>query len=90
MSRYEQVCDMLRQRRKMREKAIGADRRWTGEVEHLAVIQDALVELGPLFRHDVKECQVQMGGGIRGRPKDRERCILLQQYDWPLQSRLDA
>jgi hypothetical protein len=99
MSRYEQVCDMLRQRRVLREAAkadlvVGIWRdghRLFSEQEILAVLQDALIELGPLFRNDAKECSALMQE-TKGKQEERRRCLLVHQYEdaWPLQSELDA
>lgn len=91
MSRYEMVCDLLRQRRAERDRVREARAFWDGEKEFLAVIHDALIELGPLFEADAEECERLMAGE-NGSWRQRYECRLVQQRPdrWPLQSELDA
>lgn len=91
MSEYEVVCDLLRQRRAERRAMQEAGKKRYDDVEFLAVLQDALVELGPLFKHDVEECE-RLKSGHRGLAEQYARCLLLQQWDTdiPLQSEMDA
>ncbi len=91
MSRYEIVCDLLRQRRAEAEATRERQIWFDGEEVTLAVVQDALCELGLLFEPDAEECG-RLARGQNGTYWQRHDCILVQQKPtaWPLQSELDA
>lgn len=95
MSKYEQVCDMLRERRRVREGVPSGLRYWN-EVDTLAVIEDALIELGDLFRTDAKNARMLMGMTPLKAKKIRwpeiPTGLLLHRDEeqWPLQSEYDA
>jgi hypothetical protein len=90
MSRYEQVCDLIRQRRQEKILALQKNqKRWTEDIT-LAVVEDALIELGPLFKLDADACRRLMNLE-KHTLYEKQHGLLMHQYDyWPLQSEHDA
>lgn len=78
---------MLRQRRALKGRAHEDGFLWSGEEEFMAVIQDALVEMG--LEDDAEECGRLMRG-VNGSHEQRYRCVLVQQRFMPLQTEFDA
>lgn len=87
MSRYEQVCSLIRERR-----ALGPRPRSQADRDLIQVIADSFMEMGPLFASDVKSCERLYNGGIGHTSDEFPKRIIMNRFeeDWPLQSEYDA
>lgn len=99
MSRYEQICSMIRERRAQREPPMfnrlglrSADGGVLKDREIVQVIHDAILEMySPAFEHDAYICsQLSQGIGVKNAIVPNRLLMNRLEEQWPLQSELDA